>query len=94
MMQLHELGFARVVVGGRMTMSYVSNTLEAQFGERWSNSGKLDLKFTNPVWCDDEVSVRGVVLNEQEDPDREKVFVWLSKQDGTVAIVAEASVAK
>lgn len=90
----HKLSFAQVVVGGRMTMSYVGAILEERFGERWLKSGVLDLKFTNPVWCDDEVTANGVVLPGGSGADREEAFVWLSKQDGSIAIVANASVAR
>lgn len=89
-----ELGFQRVVVGGRMTMAYAGTVLEAHFGEDWTNSGKLDLKFTNPCWCDDLVTVHGVELAEQDDPKRRKAFVWMQKTDDTIVYVAEASVAK
>ena len=58
----HKLSFERVVVGGRMTMSYIGCILEDRFGDRWTDSGVLDLKFMNPVWCDDEVTANGVVL--------------------------------
>ena len=89
----NELGFAEIVVGGRMTMAYVGNTLEKHFGSNWWDSGKLDLKFTNPVWCDDEITVRGIEHRNQPTPDRTSVFVWLEKADGTIAIVADASIA-
>ena len=88
----NALGFADIVVGGRMTMAYVGNTLEKHFGSSWWESGKLDLKFTNPVWCDDEITVRGIEHSNQPTPDRTSVFVWLEKADGTIAIVADASI--
>lgn len=88
-----ELGFQRVVVGGRMTMAYAGTILEDYFGSEWAKSGKLDLKFTNPVWCDDEVTVNGVLLADQDDTERNKAFVWMQKADGNIAYVAEASVA-
>ena len=88
----NDLGFAEIVVGGRMTMAYVGHALEKQFGSAWWTSGKLDLKFTNPVWCDDQITVRGIEYARQPDPDRISSFVWLEKADSTIAIVAEASV--
>ena len=89
-----ELGFQRVVVGGRMTMAYAGTVLEDYFGDAWTTSGKLDLKFTNPCWCDDLVTVHGVELAEQTDPDRRQAFVWMQKNDDdSIVFVAEASVA-
>ena len=90
----NQLGFEDVVVGGRMTMAYVGHEIEKHFGEKWWSTGRMDLKFTNPVWCDDNITVKGVVPTSQSDMDRTEVFVWLEKEDGTVAIVAQASAAR
>ena len=88
-----ELGFQRVVVGGRMTMAYAGTVLESYFGDAWDTSGMLDLKFTNPCWCDDVVTVHGVELADQPDPNRRAAFVWMQKPDESIVYVAEASVA-
>ena len=88
-----ELGFGDVVVGGRMTMAYAAHILEERFGEAWWLSGTFDLKFTNPVWPDDTVIARGVVTGPDPGGERTGAFVWLSKPDDTVVLVANASVA-
>ena len=89
-----ELGFQDVVVGGRMTMSYVGHILEERFGEAWWRSGSFDLKFTNPVWPGDTIAVNGVVTGaDPDDPSRTAAFVWIAKADGTVALIARAGVA-
>lgn len=88
-----QLGFEDVVVGGRMTLAYTSRVLEDFFGRQWWTSGELDLKFTNPVWCDDDLCIRGVVTGAH--PTRDEALhccVWIEKQDGTIALVADASV--
>jgi acyl dehydratase len=88
-----KLGFEDVVVGGRMTLAYTARVLEDFFGVQWWNSGELDLKFTNPVWCDDVVTVKGRLLGPH--PTRSEAlhcFVWIEKNDGTVVLVANASV--
>lgn len=88
-----KLGFRDVVVGGRMTMPYAAHILEERYGAAWWSSGRLDLKFTNPVWLDDTLTAHGVELGPMEDdPDRTAAFVWLSKPDDTVVLVANASV--
>ena len=88
------LGFRDVVVGGRMTMAYAAHILEERFGAAWWESGTFDLKFTNPVWANDTVVARGVVTGSDPDnPERTTAFVWLSKPDDTVVLVASASVA-
>ena len=88
------LGFRDVVVGGRMTMAYAANLLEGHFGDAWWRSGRIDLKFTNPTWPGDTITARGVATGGLDGhPDRRGAFVWLSKTDDTVVLVAEASVA-
>lgn len=88
-----ELGFADVVVGGKMTMSYVGELLEDRFGDAWQGSGKLLVKFTNIVWPNETVRARAIITGPRaDDAGRTQVFAWLEKADGTVAIVAEGSV--
>lgn len=89
-----KLGFRDVVIGGRMTMPYAAKILEDRYGAAWWSSGRLDIKFTNPVWLDDTVIAHGVELAPTEDePSRTASFVWLTKPDDTVLLVANASVA-
>ena len=88
-----ELGFRDVVVGGRMTMAYAARILEERFGEAWWRGGSFDLKFTNPVWANDTVIARGVVTGQDAaDADRTRAFVWLTKPDETVVLVANVTV--
>lgn len=87
------LGFSDVVVGGRMTLAYAAYILEEEFGAQWSTSGRLDLKFTNPLWAAETVTAHGVVTGPvPEEPERTGAFVWLTKPDDTVVLVAWASV--
>ena len=70
-----KLGFQNVVVGGRMTMAYAGHILEQHFGPVWWTSGRMDAKFTNPVWENDTVIAHGVELGPLEDePDRTAAF--------------------
>ena len=87
-----ELGFEDVVVGGRMTMSYLGELLDTQLGEPWRRSGRMLVKFTNIVWPNETVRARAVLTGPTEDePSRRGLFAWVEKGDGTIAIVAEAS---
>lgn len=91
--EAQKLGFKEVVVGGRMTMPYVAHILEEHFGAPWWSSGRLDIKFTNPVWLGDTVSAHGVETGLlEDDPSRTAAFVWLAKPDDTVVLIANASV--
>jgi acyl dehydratase len=90
-----ELGFQNVVVGGAMTMSYLGQAMDNHFGAPWWTSGVLDVKFTNPTWPDDHITVKGVSTGPSEDePDREHVFAWIEKDDSTIVLIANASVAR
>ena len=88
-----KLGFGDVVIGGRMTMAYAAHILEERFGPAWWTSGRLDTKFTNPVWPNETVIARGVITGPlTEESERTGAFVWLAKPDETVVLVAQASV--
>ena len=90
-----ELGFEEVVVGGKMTVSYIGDMLDRTFGERWYNGGKLDVKFTNIVWPGDRVTARGVIADESDSSEGStEVRVWMEKEDGTVTIVGNAYLSK
>jgi hypothetical protein len=88
------LGFQEVVVGGRMTMSYIGHLVEQHFGPDFWTSGKLDVKFTNPTWPNDHLTMKGVDTGPlEDDPPRLGAFAWIEKDDGTIVLLATASVA-
>ncbi|MBT6273296.1 MAG: MaoC family dehydratase [Chromatiales bacterium] len=87
------LGFKDIVIGGRMTMAYAAHVLEERFGPNWTAGGHMDVKFINPVWVNDTVTIHGVVTGAlQGDPSRTGAFIWLTRQDGAIALICEASV--
>ena len=77
-----ELGFEEVVVGGRMTLSYIGDMMDKQFGKGWYEGGSLDIKFTNIVWPDDHIIAKGVITGtEKENGDtKASVAVWMEKK--------------
>ena len=90
-----ELGFQDVVVGGRMTMSYMGHLLDSYFGPSWWTSGYMDVKFTNPTWPEDHITVNGIATGPlEDDPSREGVFGWIEKSDGTIVLITNASIAR
>ena len=87
-----ELGFTDVVVGGKMTMSLVGELLDQRFGDAWKSSGKLLVKFTNIVWPNETVTVKGVLQGANaDDPSRRDIACWVEKDNGVIAVVAEGS---
>ena len=87
-----ELGFSDVVVGGRMTLSLVTEMLQRHFGASWWQGGEIDVKFTNIVWPGDRISANGVLTAAGESPaGRAQAAVWVEKDDGTVVLVGSAT---
>ncbi|MCI0438333.1 MAG: hypothetical protein L0177_04290 [Chloroflexi bacterium] len=88
-----KLGFRDVVVGGRMTMSYLGDLMDKRFGKGWFQGGNLDIKFTNIVWPDDVVIAKGVITDrvKENGKTRANVALWMEKADGTVVIVGQGS---
>ncbi|MEE9280175.1 MAG: hypothetical protein V3V67_08370, partial [Myxococcota bacterium] len=73
---------------------YVGELLERHFGEPWWRSGTLDVKFTNIVWPGEHVTVRGVETTLGAEPGRTGAFLWIEKDDGSIALVASAGVVR
>lgn len=93
--QSQALGFQDVVVGGRMTMGYVGELLDAALGERWARTGRLLVKFTNVLWPSEAIRVSaGLGEPSPDDPSRDTVLARVEKADGTVVLVAEGTVAR
>lgn len=93
--QSAALGFRDVVVGGRMTMGYMGELLDATLGERWARSGRLLVKFTNVLWPEETIRVvAGLGGPSAGDTSRDVVLARVTKSDGTVVLVAEGSVAR
>lgn len=89
-----ELGFKEVVVGGRMTMSYIGDLMDRRFGKTWYESGKMDIKFINITWPEDTITPKAVIIDEttEDGESRANMAVWVEKEDGTVVIVGTASI--
>lgn len=88
-----ELGFKNTVIGGRMTLSCVTELLTRHFGRGFYEGGRLDVKFTNLLWPNEPFTTRGIVTGRRDDggQTRADVTVYCEKADGTKIIVANAS---
>jgi hypothetical protein len=89
-----ELGFADTVIGGRMTLSCVTELLTRHFGRGFYLGGRLDAKFTNVLWPNEPFTTRGIITGRRVErgQTRAEVTVFCEKADGTKIIVASASV--
>jgi hypothetical protein len=88
-----ELGFGDTVIGGRMTISCVTELLTRHFGRGFYLGGRLDVKFTNVLWPNEPFTTRGIITGRQVEDGRTRaeVSVFCEKADGTKIIVADAS---
>jgi len=88
-----QLGFGDTVIGGRMTLSCVTELLTRHFGRGFYLGGRLDVKFTNVLWPNEPFTTRGIITGRRAEGDRTRadVTVYCEKADGTKIIVAEAS---
>lgn len=89
-----KLGFHDVVVGGRMTLSCLTELLTRHFGRGFYLGGHLDVKFTNVLWLNEPFTTRGVITGRstEDGKTRAEVAVFCEKADGTKIIVGNASV--
>ena len=88
-----ELGFGDTVIGGRMTLSCVTELLTRHFGRGFYLGGRLDVKFTNVLWPNETFTTRGIITGRRTEggQTRTEVTVYCEKADGTKIIVADAS---
>jgi acyl dehydratase len=88
-----KLGFSDVVIGGRMTISCVTELLTRHFGRGFYLGGHLDVKFTNVLWPNEPFTTRGVITGRTtaDGKSRAQVAVFCEKADGTKIIVGTAS---
>jgi hypothetical protein len=87
------LGFGNTVIGGRMTLSCVTELLTRHFGRGFYLGGRLDAKFTNVLWPNEPFTTRGIITGRslEDGQTRAEVTVFCEKADGTKIIVATAS---
>lgn len=88
-----ELGFGDVVIGGRMTLSCVTELLTRHFGRGFYLGGHVDVKFVNVLWPHEPFTTRGVITGRREEAGKTyaDVAVFCEKADGTKIIVGNAS---
>jgi len=62
-----KLGFGNTVIGGRMTLSCVTELLTRHFGRGFYLGGHLDVKFTNVLWPNEPFTTRGIITGRSRD---------------------------
>ncbi len=88
-----ELGFPEIVVQGMMPICFVAEILTRRFGGGFLWAGKLDVRLVNVVWLGDVLAARARIREIIPEGERERALldVWCEKEDGTVALIGQAS---
>lgn len=84
-----------LVLQGQQGACWIAELLTRFFGERWLDTGELEVKFIRPILAGDEVTVGGAVAGTRQldGETRLDVDVWLRGADGELATVGWASAA-
>ncbi|MBI3328407.1 MAG: hypothetical protein HYZ81_17110 [Nitrospinae bacterium] len=87
------LGFKDVVVGGRMELCLLSELMTREFGVGWFRGGRMDIKFTNVLWLNEPLDIRGFIRDRTPETGTMRVHLDIlgEKVDGTKTIVGTAS---
>ena len=88
-----KLGFNEVVVGGRMTLSCITELLTRHFGRGFYLGGHVDVKFVNVLWLNEPFTTSGLMTGRRVEHGKTwaDVAVSCAKADGTKIIVGTAS---
>jgi acyl dehydratase len=87
-------GFRAPLAQGMMSTAYVSEMMVAFLGEGFVQGGRMKVKFIEPVYVGDTLTMHGVVRDKQPaQPGRTRIEVelWCENQDGVKTMVGEAS---
>ena len=91
--EARKLGFPNIVVQGMMTTCFAAQVMLERFGTGFLAGGRMDLKLTNVLWADEQVTVRARVRERSPEGTVERVHcdVWVEKGDGTRVLIGDAS---
>ena len=86
--------FGSTISHGMLVAASISEMMTQAFGEMWSNSGRMKIRFRAPVYPGDRVSTFGKVKSMRDEDRGRRVLcsVGAQKESGEAAISGEASV--
>lgn len=87
-------GYPGALISAYVLMGYMSEPMVNFFGASWFTSGKISLKFIGKgVQQTERVRCRGTVKSVEHTEENSVVTldIWMEKEDGTKAVVGEAS---
>ena len=89
-------GFPDVIAHGMLLLVYITDFLDAAFNAALRQDGALKLRFRAPAHPGDHLTISGTIRDaRQEDSGDQSITcdVELRRQDGTVLVTAQATVA-
>ncbi len=86
--------FGGTIAHGMLVLAFVSEMMARVFGEEWSTSGKLSVRFKSPARSKDLITVSGEVESVMEEADQiiYNCGVTCGNQNQDVIIIGQATV--
>ncbi|KRC51981.1 dehydratase [Leifsonia sp. Root227] len=75
-----DSGVDRTIVQALQQTGLIAEAMVAYFGPTWFTSGELDLRYTHPAFCDEQLSVNAVLVGESDGI--QELEVWIDSDGG------------
>lgn len=75
-----DSGVGRTIVQALQQTGLIAEAMVAYFGASWFTSGELDLRYTHPAYCEEELTVRAALVGESEGA--QELEVWIDSESG------------
>ncbi len=74
-----DSGVDRTIVQALQQTGLIAEAMVAYFGASWFTSGELDLRYTHPAYCAEELTVRAALVGEADGV--QELEVWIDAAD-------------
>ncbi|MFN8592613.1 MAG: MaoC/PaaZ C-terminal domain-containing protein [Thermomicrobiales bacterium] len=77
-------GFSQTLAQGMMETCWLSEMLGNYFGPSWLSNGWMAMAFLNPVFANDLITGKGVVIDARDEPDGRQLEleIWCENEQG------------
>ncbi|WP_167133098.1 MaoC/PaaZ C-terminal domain-containing protein [Paramicrobacterium chengjingii] len=75
-----DSGVDRTIVQALQQTGLITEAMVAYFGASWFTTGELDLRYTHPAFCEEDLTVQGAVVGD--DGAAQELEVWIDSQSG------------
>ncbi len=83
-----DSGMDRTIVQGLQQTGLLAEAMVAYFGCSWFTSGEIDLRYTHPAFCGEELVVQAVLVGEADGV--QELEVWVDSETGARTAVGWA----